>query len=144
MDNGNNDYNGNVDNSAGFTMMESMVAIAITLVVAGVLGAIVSTAFKGANSAASSAEGARKLLYIDRLIRNKAEDLYVPYWASMERAGNDFTGELWASGIAKYIESIKLIYNSEKIIRGVEVRYSINNKTFTTFALFSNRPLLKE
>ena len=135
------------NSSAGFTMMETLVAIAITAVLAGIMITVVSSSFKGANSATKSMEGAYELLYIDKLIRDKAENLYVPYWASMEIAANNFSNQLWASDIAKYIESVKLIYNtggSEKIIRGVEVRYSINNNTFTTLALFSSKPLVGE
>ena len=128
--------------SAGFTMMESIIAIAITTVFAGVMIIIVSTSFKGTSSVASSMDNTQELLYIDRFIREKAENLYVPYWASMEIAANNFMDQLWSSSIAKYVETVKLIYSSEKMIRGVEVRYSIGNNTFTTLALFSSRPLV--
>ncbi|MCL2294994.1 MAG: prepilin-type N-terminal cleavage/methylation domain-containing protein [Spirochaetes bacterium] len=130
------------NSSAGFTMMESMVAIAITAIMAGVIFTIISTSFKGANNTMSSIESAYELLFVDRLIREKAETLYVPYWASMEIAADNFSDQLWTSSIAKYIESVKLIYNSERIIRGIEVKYLINNNSYTTLALFSNRPLL--
>ena len=128
--------------SAGFTLMESLVAIAITAVLAGVMITIVSTSLKGTKSVAGSIDSSCEILYIDRFIRNKAENLYVPYWASMEIAVNNFSAMLWSSEIAKYIESVKLIYNSERIIRGVEVRYKVNNNGFTTLALFSSKPIL--
>ena len=125
-------------------MMEALVAVAITAIMAGVLITIVSSSFKGVSNATNSMEGAYELLYIDRLIREKAENLYVPYWASMEIAAGNFSDQLWLSNIGKYIESVRLIYNSEKIIRGIEVRYSINNNSFTTLALFSSKPVIGE
>ena len=131
-----------VRDNAGFTMMESIVAIAITTILAGVMIIIVSSSFKGANTVAISMDNTQELLYIDKFIREKAENLYVPYWASMEIAANNFMDQLWSSSIAKYIESVKLIYSSEKIIRGIEVRYSIGNNTFTTLTLFSSKPLV--
>jgi len=136
--------NYNMASSAGFTMMESIIAIAITAIVAGAMTIIISSSFKGASSVAASMDSTRELLYIDRLIRERAENLYVPYWASMELVANSFTDQLWLSNIGKYIESTTLICNSEKIIRGIEVRYKIGNDTFTTLALFSSKPLLKE
>ena len=128
--------------SAGFTIIESLVAIAITTVMAGVIVIIVTSSFKGASNAVASIDNARVVLSIDRQIRENAATLYVPYWASMEIAANDFADQLWQSNIGKHIESVKLIYDSEKIIRGIEVRYLVDNKTFTTTALFSSRALM--
>ena len=125
------------NSSAGFTMIESLVAIAVTTVMAGVIVTIVSSSFKGASSIAASLDNTRELLYIDRQIRESSAALYVPYWASMEIAANNFADQLWQSNIGKHIESVKLIYDSEKIIRGIEARYIVGNKTFTTKAFFT-------
>jgi len=123
-------------------MIECLVAIAITMVMAGAMVLMVSSSFRGVNNIGISINNTQELLYVDRQIRERAADLYVPYWASMEIAANNFADQLWASNIGKHIESVKLIYNSDKIIRGIEVRYSIENNTFTTIALFSSRSLL--
>ena len=127
---------------SGFTMIECLVAIVITMVMAGTIVIIVSSSFSGASSISISMANTRELLYIDRQIKEKAADLYVPHWASMEIAANNFVDQLWASDIGKHIESVKLIYNSEGLIRGIEVRYSIENNTFTTVALFSSKSLV--
>jgi prepilin-type N-terminal cleavage/methylation domain-containing protein len=126
----------NETNHDGFTLMESLVSIAVILIMSGCIF-ITFTAGTKANSKSVLAAGtANKILETDRFIREKADFLHVPYWLKPDESVEEFKRELQRSRAGKYIRGITTVYDSSGKIKGVDVNYVIEGRAIKTTALF--------
>jgi prepilin-type N-terminal cleavage/methylation domain-containing protein len=130
-----------IDN--GFTMMETLVAIAITLVCTGVLTVSFSTGIKGASRGIRSARTAAMIAQTDRFIRRETDDMHIPYWAKPDFYLENHTKNLMRSIIGGYITSVTPAYDTRRRIRGITVNYRIYNQDMQTTALFPATPVLE-
>ena len=123
---------------AGFTLMETLLSVAIILIISGLIVVSSGTALKGASLSFKTSNTAATIIRVDRHIRRMADNVHIPYWADSQLYIDNFTAELYRSNIGKYVKSVKTITQYPKAPRGVEVIYSVNNQEIQTAALFSS------
>jgi type II secretory pathway pseudopilin PulG len=128
----------------GFTMMETLVAIAITFVCSGVLVVSFTTGVKGASQGIKSARTAAMIAQTDRFIRKETDDVHIPYWAKPDRYLESHTENLMRSIIGEHITSVTPVYDIRRRIRGITVNYRIHNQDIQTTALFPAIPVLEQ
>jgi prepilin-type N-terminal cleavage/methylation domain-containing protein len=128
----------------GFTLAETLVSIAIVLIISSCIILAFSSGSKTLVKAIGAVTTSSKLLQIDRHIRESADDLHIPYWLNPDISARAFVDELRRSKIGKYIQEVVLINNSSGFVRGVTVEYVVNNKRLKTSALFPTAPVLEK
>jgi type II secretory pathway pseudopilin PulG len=121
---------------AAFTLMETLLSVAIVLAVSGVLVVASGTATQGASKSVKAVGTAATLTRIDRYIRAKADAVHIPYWANPTPYIDTLIGELYRSNFGPYIKSVRKITGFRNVPRGIEVVYEVNNKEMRTVALF--------
>jgi len=124
------------NSSDGFTLMETLVSIAIILILSGCIIAAFSAGMKANIKSLSSVRSARLLLDTDRFIRTQADSLHVPYWLNPDESIESFRNQLQRSRVGKYIHKITVIYDGYGSPRGIEAEYNIGMTTAKTSALF--------
>jgi type II secretory pathway pseudopilin PulG len=130
---------------AAFTLMETLLTVAIVLAVSGVLVTASGVSMKGASQSVKAAGTAATLTSIDRYIRASTNTLHIPYWADTTSYIANLSGELYRSKIGPYIKSIGTItayHNATP--RGIEVVYAVNNRSARTIALFPSVPVMEK
>jgi type II secretory pathway pseudopilin PulG len=130
------------ETEAAFTMMETLLSVAIVLVVSGVLVIASGTATQGASKSIKAIGTAAMLTRIDRHIRIRTDALHIPYWADSKPYIEALSGELYRSKIGPYIKSIRTISGYRESPRGIEVIYTVNNLETRTIALFPSVDLV--
>jgi prepilin-type N-terminal cleavage/methylation domain-containing protein len=123
-------------NEAGFTLMETLLSVAIILIISSLLVVGSGASVQGASKSIKAVRTAAALTSIDRFIRIKTNAVHIPYWADTTPYINALTAELYQSKIGTHIKSVGPIANYPKAPRGIEVVYTVNNKEMRTVALF--------
>ncbi|MDR2943311.1 MAG: prepilin-type N-terminal cleavage/methylation domain-containing protein [Treponema sp.] len=123
-------------NSAGFTLMETLLSVAIILVISSLIAIGSGTALQGASKSIKTVKTAATLTRIDRFIRTKTNAVHIPYWAAATPYIDALTAELYRSKIGTYIKSVGIIDGYLKVPLGIEVVYKVNNREMKTVALF--------
>jgi len=121
---------------SGFTLMETLLTVAIVLIVSSLLAVGSGAAIQGSSQSMKAASTAATLTRIDRHIRGRADALHIPYWADPAPHIEAFSGELYRSGVGTYIRSVRVISNRRRLPRGIDVTYSVNNREMRTVAFF--------
>ena len=123
---------------AGFTLMETLLSVAIVLVLGSLLVISSNTAFQGASKSITAVNTAATITRIDLNIRTRANAVHIPYWADAKPYIDAVTAELFQSKIGPYIKSIRTISDHRRVPRGIEVVYTVNNREMRTVALFAS------
>ena len=123
---------------AGFTLMETLLSIAIVLVLGSLLVVSTNTAFQGASKSIMAVNTAATITRIDRHIRARANAVHIPYWADAKPYIDAITAELFQSKMGAYIKSIRAVSDHRRVPRGIEVVYTVNNHEMRTVALFAS------
>jgi len=129
-------YSNKTNRSYGFTLMETLVSIALILTVSYCVIVAFSTATRANLKSLVVIRTAHKILETDRFIREMADSLHVPYWLKPEESIVEFQNELWRSKEGRYIQEISILYDSSGLPRGITVGYTIGNRHIKTSALF--------
>ena len=129
---------------AGYSLMETLLTIAIILTVSCILVITVAVSIKTLPRSANAIYMATTIARIDRHIRSKVGSLHIPYWADPKPYIDLLTAELYQSKIGRYITSITLIRNTKFMSLGLEVTFNINNHEQKTNALFASKPVLEK
>lgn len=119
----------------GFTLLETLLSIAIVLIVSSLLVVASNTALRGASQSVRVISTAAMLTRIDRHIRLRTDAVHIPYWADAAPYIDALTGELFQSRFGSHIKSIKTVFDTQKVPRGIEVIYVYNNLEMRTVAL---------
>jgi type II secretory pathway pseudopilin PulG len=128
---------------SAFTLMETLLAVAIILVAGGVLVTASGSALKGVSQSFKAINTASTLSGIDRYIRIKTDETHIPYWADNKPYIDALSAELYQSRYGAYIKSINVIVNYPKAPRGIEVVYVVNNCETRTLALFPSTAVVE-
>jgi len=128
---------------AGFTLMETLLSIAIILTTSCILVTAVTASIKTLSQTYAAINTTLSIARTDRFIRNKAGSLYIPYWANSQPCIDSFCDELYRSEIGDKIISVNVIRDSRCFYRGLEVIYSIGKKEIKTIALFPVIPVME-
>lgn len=132
----------NSDREDGFTLMEALLSIAIILILGSVLVTAANTALRGASRSFNEVRTAATFTRIDRHIRENANNLHISYWENPLPRIEDFNAALFRSGIGGYIQSIRIITDNRRKVRGIEVIYIVNYRQSQTVALFPFRVIV--
>jgi prepilin-type N-terminal cleavage/methylation domain-containing protein len=120
----------------GFTLMESIVSIAVILIMSSCIFVTFSAGTRSNSKSVRAVQTANKILETDRFIRERADSLHVPYWLKPDEFVEEFKRDLQRSRAGKYIKGINTIYDSSGKIKGVDVTYVIEGRNIKTAALF--------
>jgi len=125
-------------NEAGFTLMEVLVTVAVVLLLGSLLVAASNTAMKGSALSSKTVKTAETIKRIDRYVRESASEVCIPYWENPASFINNYVSEIYRSPLGSYIKTVRVITDSDRIPRGIEAVYTINNLQTRTIALFSS------
>lgn len=132
---------------AGFTVMETLCAMTLLLICAGAAGGLVYRARQGTEIVKERAEDQFKRLVIERIVRETAENVSVPYWEEGTRAlplaENAILSALRAAGYHGVLQS-EALYDSHDRVRGVNCRYDLDGTVYEGMGLFASIPLERE
>jgi type II secretory pathway pseudopilin PulG len=131
-------------NEDGFTLAETLPAIALILIAGGVMVMGSGAAVRGVSQSIKAVSTAATINRIDRHIRARADAVHIPYWSGTKPYIDTLTAGLYRSEFGAYIKSVKTIGNYPKAPRGIEVDYTVNNKDMRTVALFSSAAVMEE
>jgi hypothetical protein len=126
----------------GATFMETLICIAIVLVVSGSVITAFASGMRALWKAADVSREAYSALEIDRSIRLQAGEFSIPYWEEAESKAAFFRDSLWRSRFGGYIRSIDMMRDREGLVRGLRVEFRLNEKDYRTEALFASAPLV--
>jgi hypothetical protein len=127
---------------AGFTLMETLLSVAIILIFGSLLIVSSNTAFQGTSHSVKAVNTAATITRVDRHIRDRAGAVHIPYWADARPYIDAFTAELFQSKIGPYIKSVRVISDRRRVPRGIEAVYTVNNREMQTSALFSSTAIM--
>jgi hypothetical protein len=128
----------------GFTLMETLVTIGITLILGGILVSVFSLGLRGAEKALTNTRTASEIARTDGIIRERVENFHVPYWANPAPHIEGLTQSMMRSKTGERITAISPIYDGKKRVRGLAVNYRIGGKDTQTRALFPGSPVLEK
>jgi type II secretory pathway pseudopilin PulG len=120
----------------GFTLMETLVSIAILMVISSLFVVAFSTAFKAVAKSNDGITEALTITQVDRFIRQQTDSAHIPYWVDSKPYVEELLNELYRSKIGMYIKSIEIINDSRKKPRGILVVYIVKKRRIQTRALF--------
>jgi hypothetical protein len=135
-----------MNGNTGFTVAETLVALVFTLVISvGLMGIFASYTARGAVTALDMKSG-MLVLKTDRLIREKAAEVNIPYWESgsdQDAVLHDTFMNLKGLETGTIIETAVNLTDKEGRIRGILVTWQLGGRTYTTEALYASVPVLK-
>jgi prepilin-type N-terminal cleavage/methylation domain-containing protein len=126
----------------GFTLVETLVSIALILIVLGALGGVTFAALRGVEHALKAGRAAYLLLRTDDQIRAAASQVVVPYWMPAER------------GTAMVRQLLEAKPETRRLLRGIEmrdrrcagvtVRYELDGREYESNAGFAYKSIMEE
>ncbi|MDR1239716.1 MAG: hypothetical protein LBK27_06355 [Treponema sp.] len=126
----------------GFTLMEALVTVGITLILGGIMVSAFSGGLRGTGRAFSELRTATEIARTDRTIREQVEKFHIPYWANPAQYIEGLTQSITRSKIGDVVTAITPVYDRKRRIRGLAVDYRIGRKDTRTQALFPGTPVL--
>ena len=132
---------------SGFTLMETLCAIALLLICAAAAGGLAYNARRITGTISERSALQYRRLRIERLIRETAENVSVPYWKEgvdgLSEAREAIEKALLEAGYKTRVECDALKDRSGRI-RGVITRCSIDGREYEGSGLFASVPLERE
>ncbi len=126
----------------GFTLMETLVTLTVTLIISGSIIFAFAAAMKSASKANGSVSTATTMLKVDRFIREQTAEMHIPYWTYSERPVEELKNRLWRSNMGEYIREIQTVTDGAGRNRGIRVQFEVAGKQARTEALFSSIPVV--
>lgn len=136
--NAENRRNGN----QGFTLLETMVVIAITALMAGAFSAFLRESMDAWGASCANFARAMKILALERFVRERCDETHIPYWDGGDDIAASVIFELKESRHGDYIAEVRLAYDSRHSPRGVIVDYSVDGITGEITASFASIPVM--
>lgn len=131
-----------MDNDQGFTLLETLVVIAVTALMAGAFFSFLHGGIGTWNGSYSNYSRAIKVLALERYVRERCDETHVPYWDSGSDIATNVLVELKASRYGNCIAEARVLYDSHRMTRGVFVAYSVGGTTGDIEALFASIPVM--
>ncbi|MCI6592811.1 MAG: type II secretion system GspH family protein [Spirochaetia bacterium] len=136
--------------SEGFSYIEVIVSLLIISFIAGLLYFSYSICIKSLYSSKESIRNSIDHLEADEYLRESIQSVLVPFWQksidysfteneiSISWDNGEVTKSFKMKAKAKIIE-VNPIYSEEVRIKGLHIKYNVNNKSYETKALFASR-----
>ena len=136
-----------IKDESGFTLMETLCAIALLLICAGAAGGLAHSARRITGTIRERSVRQYRQLRIERIIREAAEEISVPYWAEETRgltaAREAVEKALLEAGYKAGVE-LEALKDSGGRIRGINSRCRIDGQEYEAYGLFASVPLERE
>jgi len=136
-----------VKDEAGFTLMETLCAIALILICTGAAAGLAYNTRRIAGTIREQSIQQYRRLRIEELIRETAENISVPYWERDEQgfpmACKAVEKTLLEAGFNAGVE-FEALRNDAGQLRGIRCRCFIDGKEYEGSGLFASVPLAKE
>jgi prepilin-type N-terminal cleavage/methylation domain-containing protein len=130
------------DNDQGFTLLETLIVIAVTALIAGAFFSFLHGGIGAWNISYSNYSRAIKVLALERYVRERCDETHVPCWDCGSDIAADVLVELKASRYGDCIADARVLYDSRRMPRGVFVAYSVGGITGEIDALFASIPVM--
>lgn len=127
----------------GYTLMETLIVIAIMLLIGGASANFINVSMNANKKAFGNYSVAIQLLSIDHFIRRTCDDVHIPYWDASDAYIPSIVEGIAKSKYTYEIQSIKPLFDSKSVIRGLRVTYSVNGIEAMTDALFASVPVME-
>jgi prepilin-type N-terminal cleavage/methylation domain-containing protein len=141
-------------NEEGFTLMETLVSIALLLICGTAVGQIVFTLSRSAVAAREKSTALYRMLRMERIIRETAEGITIPYWekeeASIKAADAALQSVLAQAeevfqGAAEKTEDAALVLEELRDpaghLRGIRGRWRSAERDHESGGLFASMPV---
>lgn len=139
--------------SAGYSFIEVLVSLIIIALIGGILYFSYAVSVKSINSSRHKLQYAIIRLNTDTVLRKNIQRINIPYWINEtpDITANENKIYLdWIDGKKEkktitfsnkvsFTECIPILTSNKKI-KGIEVKYLIDNNEYKTVSLFSSRP----
>ena len=116
-------------NEYGFTMTETLVSIALTLILSASLCILLTTVLLNKKKGSSKLLDTISIVKTDFLIREKISKTTFPYWIDSTKLASYFsvslTDELSSKGIS--IISTQILRGRNGDVRGLSIQYKLHN-----------------
>jgi len=132
---------------AGFTLMETLCAIALLLIFAAATGALMHNSRRITGIIGERSSRHYRQLHIERLIREAIEDVSIPYWSEdtlgIAAAREAIEKTLLDAGYNVAVE-LEVLQDNSGRIRGARWRSILAGQQNEIYGLFGSVPLIKD
>jgi prepilin-type N-terminal cleavage/methylation domain-containing protein len=136
-----------VKDESGFTLMETLCAIALILACAGTAGGLAYSVRRISGSMQEHSSQQYLQLRIERLIREAVEGVSLPYWERDERglqAAKEAVEKALSEAAYRSGVEFETIQDGMGRTRGVLCRCRIDGREYEALGLFASVPLARE
>jgi hypothetical protein len=134
-------------NEDGFTLIEGILAITLTLIYAGVISSLMFSSLRAITNALKSEKEQYRSLVIDAAVRSAAASVSVPYWENsrlgLSLARNALSRTAMTPKDRESIVAITPLLDAQGRQRGINVVFRIGAKEYESNALFASTPVLE-
>lgn len=127
----------------GYTLMETLIVIAIVVLMGGASANFINVSMNANKKAFSNYSVAIRLLSIDHFIRRTCDEVHIPYWDIADTYIPSIMEGVRNSKYKNDIQSIKSLLDTKSTIRGLRVVYSVNGVEAMTDAVFASLPVME-
>lgn len=123
---------------AGFTLMETLVTVAVVLLLGSLLVTASKTAMQGSVLSNRTVRTAETIKRLDRFVRESAAEVHIPYWENPAPVIDAYISGVYRSPLGSCFKTVRVIADNNNIPRGIEAVYAVNKIEMKTVAVFSS------
>ena len=136
-----------MNDQAGFTLIETLCAIALLLIFATAAGTLAHSSRRITGIIGQRSSSHYRQLHIERLVREAIEDVSIPYWADdtlgITAAREAIEKTLSDAGYNVAVD-LEMLQDNSGRIRGTRWRSVIAGQQKEAYGLFATVPLVRE
>jgi len=115
-------------NSEGYSLFETIVVLAIFLVLSGVLFSFLFLSIQSFTRGTKALKACREIVLIDSSIRKMTEQIYIPYWESSSYTVKSYVDTYFRTVSWKnLVLSYSFIFDKQNKIQGIVVKYKLSD-----------------
>ncbi|MBQ3023939.1 MAG: prepilin-type N-terminal cleavage/methylation domain-containing protein [Spirochaetaceae bacterium] len=134
-----------INNQKGYTLIEVLVALSISLIICGLLTNVFISVLKNTLKINDKVVYSYEQILKDDYIRNFISKIEVPYWSTSDTNIDEQISKLKKhSYFNNKIKNIEYLFDSYGYKKGISITYELNNgQEQTTSVLFSSFSVLR-
>ncbi|MBQ9494618.1 MAG: hypothetical protein IJR50_03145 [Treponema sp.] len=126
-------------------LSEVVVSVALFALLSSGIATVYTSYSKNIRAAEREANRVRLVLETDRMLRKTVSDVTLPYWEDAEANADKAAATLLETiqlADEVRIVSMKKLYDTVERVRGLEIVWTIDGRTYRTACLFASVPIL--